>query len=138
MMHDSIPWQPLLRESLAVLALPADEQFRVNSPGCVSCDLFEDFMHARTVAIEHAPNLSFPQRQVLDELDRVFNSMQKADKVCFDDDAIRRPNWHRVRDLAAVALRMFGWEGTAVPPFVEIMPGVWRRAAMGDEPECDT
>lgn len=136
-MHDSIPWQPLLRESLAILALPAEEQVCVNGPGCVSCDLTEDFMHARAVAIEHAPNLSGPQRQILDTIEGVFNSMQEADDACFDEDAICRPNWQRVRELAAEALRLFGWEGTVVPPFVEIKPGVWQRPPLRGESEFE-
>src|SRR5262245_13945855 len=31
------PWQRLLRDALAVLALSAEEQVRVNGPGCVTC-----------------------------------------------------------------------------------------------------
>ena len=35
------PWQMLLREALAVLALPVDEQVRVRVPGCVACELLK-------------------------------------------------------------------------------------------------
>jgi len=45
-----------------MLALPPDEQIRVNGPGCVACDLLNDFDHARTVALENAPDLSERQR----------------------------------------------------------------------------
>jgi hypothetical protein len=49
---DTVSWQPLLREALAVLSLSADEQIRVNGPGCIACDLLNDFDHARVVAIK--------------------------------------------------------------------------------------
>jgi hypothetical protein len=112
---------------LAVLALPADEQVRVNGPGCVVCDLREDFDHARTVAVENAPRLSDEQRQLLGALDSVIRSMQGPDIDCSNNEVLRRPAWQRLRELAAQALRAFGWEGTAVEPFVEIKPGVWHR-----------
>jgi hypothetical protein len=121
----------LLREALAVLALPADEQVRVNGPGCVACDLLNDFDHARTVAGGNDAKLSNEQRQSLDEIDGVMLSMEKPDFECFNNKVLRRPAWTRLRELAADALRQFGWEDTAVEPFVEVEPAVWRRAPCG-------
>jgi hypothetical protein len=125
--EDSVLWQPLLREALAVLALPADEQVRVNGPGCAVCDLREDFYHARTVALENASQLSEEQRNILGAIDSVVRSMQGPDIDCFNNEGFRRPVWQRLRELAADALCTFGWEGAVVEPFVEVEPGVWRR-----------
>jgi hypothetical protein len=89
--------------------------------------LLEDFDHARTVAIGNAPRLSEEQRRVLGTIDSVIRSMQGPDVDCFNNEVLRRPVWQRLRELAADALRQFGWAGAAVEPFVEVEPGVWRR-----------
>ena len=123
------PWRPLLRTALAVLALPADEQERVNGPGCVACDLDSDFDHARLVALGNAPDLTDEQRALLDRIEAVLRSKQPPDYECFNPSVLRRPVWQHLRELAAEALRAFGWEGALVRPFAEIQPGVWQRPA---------
>src|SRR5580700_10714140 len=81
---DSAPWQVLLREALAVLALPANEQVRVNGPGCVACDLLSNFDHARSIAVGNAAEkLSDEQRGLLHSIDSVIRSMEKPDYECF-------------------------------------------------------
>jgi hypothetical protein len=72
--------------------------------------------------------LSDDQRRSLEAIDTVMRSMEKPDFECFNNDVLRRPVWERLRELAADVLRLFGWEGIAVEPFVEVEPGVWRRA----------
>jgi hypothetical protein len=124
---EDVPWQQLLRETLVVLALPPDEQVRVNGPGCVACDLLEDFDHARTVALGNAPNLSDEQRGLLDRIDAAIQVMEQPDFECFNNEVVRRPVWQQLRERAAEALRVFGWEKVGVRPFVEIQPGVWQR-----------
>ena len=52
------PWEMLLREALAVLALPPDEQVRVNGPGCVVCDLLEDFESAAEKRASSRPRVA--------------------------------------------------------------------------------
>ena len=130
-MADPAPWQTMLREALAVLALPADEQVRVNSPGCVACDLLDDFDHARIVAVGEA-NLSSSQRRTLEAMEGVVRSMEPADLECFNAEVLRHPAWERLRELAANALLLFGWEGTVVEPLVQAEPGVWRRVPTAD------
>ena len=84
-MEDSVPWKPLLRESLAVLALPVGEQVRSNGPGCVACDLLNDFDHARIVAMENAPQLSDEHARILDAIDNLIRLMQEPDFECFNN-----------------------------------------------------
>jgi hypothetical protein len=120
--------QELLREALTILALPADEQVRANGPGCVACDLLGEFDHARIVALGNEAKLSDEQRRSLEAINNAIRSMQKTDVECFNNEVLRRPAWKRLRELAADALRLFGWEGTVVEPFVEVEPGVWRQA----------
>ena len=126
-MAESVLWQPLLREAIAVLALPPDEKVRVNGPGCVACDLLENFDHAQRVALENA-TLSDEQCRVLSDIDSIMQAMEKADTVCFDNAVLLRPAGRRLRDLAFEALREFGWDGAVVEPFTEIEPGVWKRS----------
>ena len=127
-MQDTEPWQQLLREALGVLALPPDEQVRVNGPGCVACDLLNDFDHARIVALGNAgAALSEEQRRLIDNIDTVMSGMEKPDFECFNNDVLRRPVWQKLRELATEALRAMGWEQTTIRPFTEIQPGVWHR-----------
>lgn len=122
------PWERLLREALAALALPPGEQGRVTEPGCVTCELLEDFDHARLVALGQASDiLSEEQRLLLDRINILMEGMQQADFECFNSAVLLRPVWQQLRELAAEALCQFGWEGTTIHPFVESELGVWRR-----------
>jgi hypothetical protein len=123
---DNASWERLLREALAVLSLSAAEQIRVNGPGCIACDLLNDFDHAREVATGNAP-LSEGQVRILHAMDAVIRSMKESDIECFDHNILHRPVWTQLRQLAADALREFGWEGTVFKPFIEREPGVWQR-----------
>src|SRR5262249_5822268 len=49
-------WEPLLRDALAALAAPPDKQVRCNGPGCIACDLLNDFDHARLAWILMVPD----------------------------------------------------------------------------------
>jgi hypothetical protein len=69
----------LLRDALTALALPMGEQIRVNGPGCVACDLFEDFDHARIVAVGSENRFSGNQSQMLEAIDHAFQSMQGSE-----------------------------------------------------------
>jgi hypothetical protein len=120
-------WQRLLRDALAVLALPPDEQVRVNGPGCLACDVLNDFDHARMVALADAPGLSEEQRGLLGRIDGAVRGMQQPDFDCFNNEVVLWPVWQQLRELAAKALRAFGWERAVVRPFVEVQPGDWER-----------
>ncbi len=132
------PWQRLLRDALAILALPPDEQVRVNGPGCVACDLLGDFDHARTVALGNAPELSDERQGLLDQIDAVMRGMQQPDFECFKNEVLWRPVWQQLRGLAAEALRAFEWEQVVVRPFVEVQPGVWHRPPAEGKPGAAT
>ncbi len=121
------PWEQLLRDTLAVLALTPAEQVRSNGPGCVSCDLLNDFDHARSVALANATELSDEKRILLDQIDAAMQAMEKPDFECFNNDVLFRPAWQRLRELATETLRAFEWEQVIVPPFEETQPGIWHR-----------
>jgi hypothetical protein len=119
--------QRLLRDALTVLALPPDEQIRVNGPGCVACDLLNDFDHARTVALGNALGMSDEQSGLLDRIDATVRGMEQPDFECFNNEVLRQPVWRILRELAGEALSAFGWEGAKVRPFRQVQPGVWHR-----------
>lgn len=128
------PWQRLLCDSLAVLALPPDEQVRVNGPGCVACDLLNDFDHARRVALDNAPDLSDTNRNLLDRINFAMDSMQQQDCECFNNDVLHRPVWQELRKLATETLRSFHWVRIEVQPSSEGQPGIWHRPHAEVEP----
>ena len=135
-MSEEEPWQQLLRDALAVLALPPDEQVHVNGPGCIACDLLNDFEQARTVALGNAPGLSEEQRGLLERIDTGVRGMKQPDFECYNNEVVRRPVWQELRELAAEGLRNFGWERVIVRPFVEIQPGVWHKPHAEAEPRA--
>jgi hypothetical protein len=117
-----------LCDALVVLALPPAEQVRVNGPGCVSCDLLEDFNDAMKGYCQYFNNeMTDPQANLLVQIDRLMDSMQEADYECFNNDVLDRPVWQQLRSKAAAALQAFGWEAAVVQPFIEVEPGVWKR-----------
>jgi hypothetical protein len=125
-------WIPLLREALAMLATAPADQARLNAPGCLACDLMEDFEHARLVATADVSELTDDQRALLDLIDARFEEMEPADYTCFGNTVVERPAWAGIRALANDALRAFGWEETRVAPFEEVQPGVWQRPPAQD------
>ena len=62
-----------------------------------------------------------------DLIDGAFETMEPADRTCFDYSVVERPAWTAIRAIAADALREFGWENTVVAPFKKVEPGVSRR-----------
>ncbi|HEY7331138.1 MAG TPA: hypothetical protein VH592_26115 [Gemmataceae bacterium] len=132
-MDNAAPWQTLLREALTLLALPIDEQIRLSGPGCAARDLINDFNHARRLACEE-PTLSDDQRQALEAIARVVQGMAEPDVECFNTEALRRPVWQQLRELASDALHVFGWEKVPIEPFEESSPGVWSRPQSGAKP----
>lgn len=118
------------REAVAVLALPPDEQPRVNGPGCLACDLLNDYAYACDAFVSNfGDSLTTPQRDAISEMNALLAKMEPADYECFNDEVVRRPVWQSLREKANEALRVFGCEGKTVKPFVEVQPGVWYRPA---------
>lgn len=127
-MEETVSWQRLLREALAVLAAEPNEQVRLTLPGCVSCELLEDFDHARRVAMTYAGTaLSHEQLTSLDQIRDALKAMNGPDVDCIDNQVVHRLAWQKIRILAKRSLRAFNWEGTAVLPYEEIEPRVWKR-----------
>lgn len=122
------PWQTLVHEALTRLALPVDEQVRVNGPGCVACNLFKGFNHARRMASKEAI-LSEDQHQTLEAIAHAMQAMTEPDLECFKNEVLSRPAWVRLRELASDALLVFGWEKMVIEPFADVSPGVRSRAS---------
>jgi hypothetical protein len=99
--------------------------------------MLEDFEHARSLAVGNGLNLSYDQLHILKEIDRTIGTMEEPDYECFNNEALYRPVWEQLRHLASSALRIFGWEGTVVQPFVETELGVWRRPPVQWAPQVD-
>ncbi len=127
-MSEDETWKCLLRDALAALALPPDEQVRTNGPGCVACDLSEAYHHAHAYALECAPQLSGVQRGLLGRIEGAIRAMSGPDIECGNEAIVRRPAWQELREMAADALRALGWQGVSIQPYVETQPRVWHRS----------
>lgn len=118
----------LLKDALVMLALPPEEQQRLNCPGCLTCDLYEDFQAAWRAA-QHDASLGFTpeQRSTLQALSQSLDALAPEDCDCLSPGAVRGPGWQAIRQQAAAALPCFGWQHATVRPFTQTSPGVWTR-----------
>jgi hypothetical protein len=117
-----------LRYTLQALALPPAEQVRVLSPGCVTCDLYEDYRVAHRYYLA-ADDLHPTPEQVasLTALAGLLEEVPEEAWICFENTCLHHPGWERVREAAQRALEAFGWPLEAPPEFEEGEPGVWQR-----------
>jgi hypothetical protein len=117
-----------LRNALVMLSLPPAEQQRLNGPGCLTCDMPEDYLLAWRVAQED-PAIQFTpeQSRVLQEISQAVDALTEEDYECFSLEAVSRPAWQAIREQAIAALLLFGWQDATVEPFTETSPSVWTR-----------
>ncbi|PHQ36837.1 hypothetical protein [Rhodopirellula bahusiensis] len=118
----------LLRDALVALALPKPEQVRVTHPGCVTCDLIEDFTHGRLCFVQSCSDrLDESSTSLLAQIDSTIDDLTNDDCVCFDSAMLDRPPWASLRALATDALDALGWADAKLDAYTETEPGVWRR-----------
>lgn len=114
--------------SLQALALPPDEQVRVTSPGCVTCDLSEDFRLYHELFLEEwGGTLTAEQQEALAQVAKTLDAVPMEALQCFDASMLEHEAWGAVRRMAEGALKALGWAVEAPPAFQEEQPGVWRR-----------
>ncbi len=120
----------LLKDALVMLALPAEEQQRLNAPGCLTCDLYEDFQTAWRAAQNDAGMRLTPEQQAaLQQISQALDALAPEDCDCLSPGAERGPGWQALRQQAAAALPCFGWQHATVRPFTQTSHGVWTRPA---------
>jgi hypothetical protein len=112
--------------TLTLLSLPADEQVRVTEPGCVPCDLAEEFESA-SAAYRGAWEMSPEEDAALTAVEAQVAMAGSEEYECFDSSVLLRPSWQMLRARARTALEVFGWTGHEVEPFQQIAPGVFHR-----------
>lgn len=118
----------LLRDGLIGLSLPADEQIRVTQPGCVSCELIEDFTHGYHCFCQSCGDeVTDDTAGLLKQIDDAIESLADADCTCFDNTVMNRPAWAKLRNLATKTIDAMGWTHFTLKPYSEIEPGVWQR-----------
>jgi hypothetical protein len=117
-----------LKEALQALALPPAEQIRVTEPGCVMCELYEDFCSDYPAYISmFDPELSEDQRNLLLAVAGNLENIPNEAFVCYDNSCLEHQAWAEVRSSAAAALSALGWKMELPATYQEVEPGVWRR-----------
>lgn len=117
-----------LLESLQALALPADEQVRVLQPGCITCELYNDFVSDLDLYRECCAHVLTEQQWVA--LDQVVESLEAIpDEAfeCFNNACLQHDGWGEARIVAQRALHELDWPLDAPPAYRETQPGIWRR-----------
>ena len=116
------------RYAIQALAADPDAQIATLSPGCVTCELYEDFAGYYQAYLDaFANDLIEPQRAQIIALHDALEAMPDADCECGNVDLLNRESWSRVRKMARAALESLGWPLQPPPAFHEIEPGVWKR-----------
>ena len=114
--------------TLKYLASEPDDVIEANGPGCVTCDLFEEYETISSAFLgEHGREIDFNQANQIKALATFMNEMPEDDFVCFDNSMLSRPNWNQVRQMSRDILSSFDVSWDEIPKYVEIEPGVWRR-----------
>lgn len=116
----------ILRESLTILAMPAGKQVKYNGPGCICCDLLNDYDNAFTATMSNI-ELTDSQTEILRKINSAMNDMCEDDYECFNNKVLDRTAWINIRSLAKHALSEFQWEIKEFNEPQEVEPGVWRR-----------
>jgi hypothetical protein len=115
-----------LIDALTALSLPQDEQVRVTEPGCVPCDLCDDFELALRLSRE-ASDPWATRNEALQAVEAAVTVAGSEPYECFDNTVLARPAWQVVRRCAQDALRALGSSEATIESYVEVAPGVWHR-----------
>ncbi|WP_437590912.1 hypothetical protein [Sorangium sp. So ce1000] len=105
--------------SVQVLAQPADVQ-RALFPDFVRVgdELANDFDAARRTFLAETPPLTPPQREAIDSLDHVLDTLSGEHNAAFWLDAEQLsldPRWNLIRAKASLVLVSFGWPNEPPP-----------------------
>jgi hypothetical protein len=117
-----------LKESLQALALLPAEQIRVTQPGCVTCELYEDFhlnYHAYVGMLD--AELSENQRGLLHAVVKNLENIPDEAFECYNNNCLEHPAWAEVRSSATAALSGLGWMVEAPAEYREVERDVWKR-----------
>jgi hypothetical protein len=114
--------------TLQALALPPAEQVRVTMPGCVTCDLYEDFtLYHRLFLGESGETLTPAQQEALARVVETLEAVPPEAQECFEASMLEHQAWADVRGVAQAALKELGWAAEAPSEFQQVKPGVWHR-----------
>jgi hypothetical protein len=118
----------LLCDALLLLSLPEADQRRLSGPGCLSCDIYEDYRSAWETAMrDTTQHFSSEQHRSLGAIYEALGALTETDCECVTPDATRLPSWEAIREQARLTLPLMGWRDATVQPFTESSPGIWRR-----------
>ena len=119
----------LLHKNLIVciLALASDKQSQISytTPGCVVCDLIEDFETYGKRCFETA-NYSTEECELIGELNLLIDQLIELGYECFDTDVLDSMLWNEIRAKASSALSKFGYRIIPLPQSIETQLGVWK------------
>jgi len=121
-------FQSFIRDTLNVLALDPEEQIKANGPGCVACDLLNDFDTAfKDYLSQSELKISNEVQNIFQQIDDVIENMDEADYVCFENSVLYREKWDQIRNLAKECLKLLGWELVKNMKYTNVGNGVWQR-----------
>ena len=119
------------RYALPGLAASAPDQIRVLSPGCIACELLDDY-NLELRQYREVFRDSFTRRRVaaIARLDRAIDVIPESDHECFNNDILTHPAWDGVRATTTETPAAFGWPEGPPPDYTETAPGILAAAAV--------
>lgn len=113
--------------ALILLSLPKDEQIQKLSPGCITCELYNEY---DSFLESYINNKELLENQK-DKLLHIKNYMDSMDNdkyfECFNNSVLDSKEWEHVRELAKQAIDLLGIEEIKIPDFEETEPGIFKR-----------
>lgn len=128
-------------EIIRQLAADAIEQVKSELPGCITCDLIDDFGSWYEDYIEIINSkLSDKQIKILREIDCVFDEILKEDTFkclyIYSEEEIEQSNykvilesvnWRTIRSLANDLLITMGEKNKKLQQYIQISDNFWRK-----------
>lgn len=117
-----------LRCAVQALSSKASDQIIACEPGCVICELIDDFeLGMRLIEENYLSCLSETQKEHLRQLAETLNHPININHECGEYELLSGPVWEKTRAEAKIVLDDFGWPFEPPPSFKEIEKGVWKR-----------
>jgi len=125
------------QDSLALLALPIEEQLKLTEGACPTCELINSFAFAWEKEINEKENPSASIRKI-QEIDSLMGELEEFEYECFEPKALESDRWAQIRLLASGLIKELHLRIERVSEWNELSPGTTQRDFIILKPEQDS
>ena len=107
-----------------MLSLEKEDQIQSNGPGCVTCDLYEEFKHRYEFIIEKDFYCLDYKEIGLTDLYNTLINLKEDEMICFNNEMLNTIGWNEVRSKASIVCNNLGIK-RKINPMIEIGNGIY-------------